>query len=223
MPNLLIAAPFVALLLAAAPSPAPGNLKDTLAKLDAASAKFKSAQANFQKDDYLKLLDDHTRSDGSVYFIRDGAAVEAGIKVDGKNARIASYKGGMLKDFTPGAANCYNSIDSTRSKGKTESFLTLGFGGSGKDLESSWTISDLGPEMIGSVKTEKLELVSKDQGVRNNFSKVVLWLDLDRDVSLKQQFYAAGTGDINTAVYSNLRLNGKVETAPFEIKGKPCK
>ena len=227
MLNPLFTASLAAGLLLATPIPQPaanGTLQSTLAKLDAASARFKNAQADFHKDDFLKLLGDHTPSDGRVYFIRNGAAVEAGIRVDGRNARIASYKGGILKDFTPGTANCYNQIDSSQNKGKTESFLTLGFGGSGSDLAKSWTITDLGPETVDGVKAEKLDLVSRDQGVRNNFSKVTLWMDLDRDVSLKQQFFAAGTGDVNTATYSNIRLNsGKVDTAPFEIKGKPCK
>lgn len=225
MPNLIVVSTILTglALMAPAPPPAAGELQTTLARLDASSAKFKNAQADFHKDDFLKLLGDHTPSEGSVYFTRTGAAVEAGIKINGKNGRIASYKAGLLKDYTPGASNCYNSIDSTQNKGKTESFLTLGFGGSGTKLAEAWTISDMGPEKVEGVTTEKLELVSKDQSVRNNFSKVVLWMDLDRDVSIKQQFYAAGTGDINTATYTNIRLNGKVDTAAFEFKAKPCK
>ncbi len=226
MPNPFVAATLTAGLLLATPAPQPtpaGDLSATIAKLDSASAKFKNAQATFHKDDYLKLIGDHTPSEGQVYFIRNGASTEAGFKVDGKNARIATYKNGILKDYTPGTANCYNTIDSSQNKGKTESFLTLGFGGSGKDLAAAWTITDLGPERVEGVATEKLELVSKDQGVRNNFSKVTLWMDLDRDISIKQQFFAAGTGDINTAVYSNIRLNTKVDTAPFDVKAKPCK
>jgi outer membrane lipoprotein-sorting protein len=50
---------------------------------------------------------------------------------------------------------------------------------------------------------------------------VVLWIDVDRDVSLKQVFYTT-SGDIQTAHYSNIRLNQKVDTKPFEFKGKPC-
>ena len=190
--------------------------------MDAASAKFTSAQATFKKDDYIKLIGDHTISNGSVYFLRTGGATEAGIKVDGPGARIATYRKGILHDYTP-KANCYSSFDSSANKGKTESFLTLGFGGSGKYLAAAWDITDQGTEIVEGIKAEKLELVSKDQGVRNNFSKVVLWMDLDRDVSVKQMFYAAGTGDTNTAVYSNIRLGGKVDTKPFEYKAGACK
>ena len=226
MPNLLAVPVFAVALIIVAPAPqpaAPGNLEVTLAKLDASSAKFKNAQADFHKDDLDHVMHDHTLSNGNVYFTRSGAAVEAGIKINGQNARIASYKNGVLRDFTPGPANCYNTIDSSQNKAKTESFLTLGFGGSGRDLAAKWTITDLGPEMVDGVKTEKLELVSKDQGVRNNFSKVTLWMDLERDISIKQQFLVAGLGDVNTATYTNIRYNvPKVDTAPFDFKAKPC-
>ena len=204
------------------PAPAPG-LPTTLAKLDAASAKFKNAQADFHKDEFLAAINDHTPSVGRVYFTRSGSSAEAGFRIDGKGARIATYKDGILKDYTPGPANCYSKFDSSQNKGKTESFLTLGFGGSGTELAKSWTITDQGPETVEGVKTEKLDLVSNDPGVRKNFSKVTLWMDLDRDVSIKQQFFAAGTGDINTATYTNIKLNGKVDTKPFEIKGNICK
>ena len=224
MPNLFAVSLIGMLIAAPIPQAAPaGNLQGTLAKLDAASAKFKSAQATFHKDDFTKLVGDHTASEGSRYFIRNGAAVEAGIRIDGKNGRIATYKNGVLRDYNPGAANCFNTVDSSQSKGRTESFLTLGFGGSGKELSAAWTVTDDGPESIEGVKTEKLELVSKDQSVRNNFSRVILWMDLDRDISIKQQYFTAGTGDISTATFTKVRLNEKVDTAPFDFKAKPCK
>lgn len=209
-------------LLAAALLVAP-DLSSTLARLDASSARFKSAEATFRKDDYEQLLKDHTISDGRVYFVRAASGTEAGIRVDGANSRIATYKNGILRDYTPGKAHCYTQIDSSQNKSKTESFLTLGFGGSGKELADKWNITDLGPEPVEGVKTEKLELVSKDAGVRQNFSKVILWMDLDRDVSIRQQFFAAGTGNTNTGTYSNIHLNVKPDTKPFEYKAGVCK
>ena len=226
MPNLIAASLVAAALLVATPVPQPapaGNLQATLARLDTASARFKSAQANFHKDDFVKLIGDHTPSDGSRYFIHNGAAIEAGIKIDGKNGRIATYKNGILRDYNPGAANCFNTVDSSQSKGRTEAFLTLGFGGSGKELAAAWDVVDAGPETVDGIKTEKLELVAKDQSVRNNFSKVILWMDLDRDISVKQQFFSAGTGDISTATFTNVKLNQKVDTTAFDFKAKPCK
>jgi outer membrane lipoprotein-sorting protein len=102
--------------------------------------------------------------------------------------------------------------------------MTLGFGGSGRDLEKSWTITDQGAEPIKdgnrTVQTEKLDLVSKDQTIRNNFSHITIWVDPVRDISLKQVSYNAPTGDTRTVFYTNIRLNQPVTTDAFAIKCK---
>jgi negative regulator of sigma E activity len=197
------------------------KLEASLKRLDVASARFSSAQAVFHKDLYNKLVGDHTPQDGSVYFIRTGGSVQMGARIDGPGARIAEYKNGVLRDLIPG--RCYNTVQASGNKAKFDSFLTLGFGGSGKDLEQAWNIVDMGQETLDGAKVEKLELVSKEQSVRNNYTKVTLWMDLDRGISLKQVLLSP-SGDIDTATYTKIRLNEKnVDKKPFEIKGSPCK
>ena len=156
-----------------------------LGKLDAASARFTSAQADFEKDLYNAVIKDTDRQNGKVYFKREAGNTQFGMVLEGANARIAEYKNGTIRDFNP-ATKCYDSVQA--SPGKIESFLTLGFGGSGRDLAKAWRITDLGAETIDKVATEKLDLYPKDDGVKANLTHVVLWIDLDRDVSLKQVF-----------------------------------
>ncbi len=201
-----------------AQTPSP-QLKATLDKLDASSARFTSAEARVHRDSYnalIKEIDD--RQDGTLYLTRDkSGATQFGLKTEGKNARVVEYKNGTLKDYIPGTANCYNTV---QQKG-IDSYLTLGFGGSGKDLDRAWEITDLGPDTIAGAKVEKLDLLPRDSAVKANYTKVTLWLDLDRDVSLKQIFVSP-TNDTYTATYSDIRLNDSVNTKPFTIKGKPC-
>jgi outer membrane lipoprotein-sorting protein len=98
-----------------------------------------------------------------------------------------------------------------------ESFLTLGFGGSGTALEKQWTITSQGTETIDGVQTAKLDLVPKQESVKNTFTHAVIWVDPARGVSLKQQFFTP-SGDQRINLYTNIKLNGKVDTKPFEIK-----
>ncbi len=189
-----------------------------LTKLDVASAHFTSAQADFEKDLYNAVIKDTDKQNGKVYFKRDSGNTQFGMILEGANARVAEYKNGTIRDYNP-STKCYDSVQA--SPGKIETFLTIGFGGSGRDLAKAWTITDQGPETIDGTKTEKLDLVPKDDGVKANINHVVLWIDLDRDVSLKQVFYTT-SGDTQTAHYSDIRLNQKVDTKPFEVKGKPC-
>jgi outer membrane lipoprotein-sorting protein len=105
-----------------------------------------------------------------------------------------------------------------------ETFLTLGFGGSGKDLARAWNITYGGSETLTDngqpVKTEKLELVSKDPSVRNTFTKVTIWVDPTRGISLKQVFETP-SHDRRTSTYSHVKLTGKIDSGTFEIKKGP--
>ncbi len=214
------------------PSPAScqqedARLRTTLKKLDAASANFTSAEAEFHNELYNSLVKDTTVQDGKVYFLRmKKGGTQMGAKIVGQGARTVEYKNGILRDFIPGAA-CFNTVQAGDGKAKIDTFLTLGFGGSGTDLEKSWVITDQGPETLSEegkpVNVEKLLLVPKDKGVQSNVTQVTLWMDLARGVSLKQVLESP-TRDTKTATYTDIKLNAKkIDLKYFEIKGNICK
>ena len=192
------------------------NLQVTLDKLDASSAKFQSAEANIHRDAYNAFIKDTEKSDGTTYFKRDGGKMEFGVITTGAQARTIHYKDGVVNVYNP-VAKCTDTVTNK----SIDTYLTIGFGGSGKDLAKAWEITDLGPDTIAGTKVEKLDLAPKSASVKQNVVKISVWVDLDRDVSLKQVLYAPNK-DTNTAIYSNIKLNKPVNTKPYEVKGKAC-
>jgi outer membrane lipoprotein-sorting protein len=223
----LAAALTLAPLAAPMQAPAQSQLNSVLSQMDAASARFKNAQANVRYDNYTRVVNDHDIETGSIYIERTGTAEQMGavfynVGPDNKPAstpaRIVSFDGPTLRIFTVGT-NQVDLFKAGANQAKYDSFLTLGFGGSGKDLQRIWDITDQGPDTIDGTKTEKLDLVSKDAGVKNMFTHITIWIDPTRGVSLKQIFYAPN-GDNRIATYSNIRLNGSVNRKPYEISKK---
>jgi outer membrane lipoprotein-sorting protein len=139
-----------------------------------------------------------------------------GAKIEQPSIKFIEFRNGMLRLYEPGT-NHLTIIDATKSKAQLESFLTLGFGGSGKDLAKAWTISDLGDETIDGVQTAKLDLVPKDPAVRNNCTHMTIWVDPVRGISLKQSFYMPSE-DYRTAVYVDIKYNQKVDEKQYQIK-----
>ena len=205
-------------LLLAGSALAQGDLQATLAKLDASSAKFTSAEARVHREAYNALIKDvDDKSDGMIYFLRDkNGSTQMGLKTTGQNARTIEYKSGTVRDFNPGI-NCFDTV----TRPGIDTYLTLGFGGSGKDLAKAWIVKDLGPAMLAGTKVEQLELVPKDPGVKANITKVQLWVDLERDVSLKQVFFST-SGDYNTAVFSEIDTKKAPKLSNYAFGGKPC-
>jgi len=195
----------------------PAHLASVLEQMNAASTKFQSTEADFQWDFFERVTRSTSSQTGTIYFQRQkGQTTEMGAKMVTPDLKLLSYKDGQLQVFDP-KANSLIRVAAHGNQGQYESFLTLGFGGSGRDLEKAWTIADQGSETIDGIATAKLDLVSKDQNVKNMFTHVTIWVDLSRGISLRQEFYTP-SDDKRTALYKNIRYNGKVDKKPYEIK-----
>lgn len=192
-------------------------LDKVLRQLDAASTKFQSAEADVKDEFYERVVRDTSTQTGSIYFLRVGSGTEMGLVM---GAKRVSFKNGQGVLYDPNAATKFTSFSAGQNQQKADSFLTLGFGGSGKDLQRAWDIKLLGTEQVTDngtpVTVDKLDLVPKDQSVKNNFTHVVIWVDPSRSVSLKQQ-YTTPEGDMRTVTYSHLRYNVKIDTKKYAL------
>lgn len=200
------------------------NLQTVLAKMDASAATFKSAQADIEWDSVqTNPIPDTSSQSGTVVFERKNGEVQAALRLkmsDGKPyEKDMVYANGVGKMYEPSnkQLNVYP-VGSHRQVFDT--MLTLGFGGSGTDLQKNWTVQFLGDEKVNGIPTVKLQLTPKDSEVLKAAPKVILWVDMSKGIGIKQQrFQADGTYAVVT--YSNIRLNGKVPSNAFELNTAP--
>jgi outer membrane lipoprotein-sorting protein len=198
---------------------AAGDLKTTLAKLDAASANFRTTTADFEFDSVqTEPVYDKDVQKGVVYYKRNGANFQMGVHINDVNGQkvpkvIVCCQNGAVQLFE----QKLNQVTRLNKLSQYQSWFMLGFGASGKDLADKWNITDDGPETVNGVKAEKLEMVPKDPAVRRNISKVTLWMDLDRGVSVKQVF-EQGEGQSRTCFYSNFKINQNLPSDAFTFK-----
>ncbi len=204
------------------------------AQMDAGSARFQSAQADMRQEMFTKAVSDTETQTGQIYFLRKNGATQMGMKLLPPDAapgaapsQVVEFKDNKLRVYTPP-----NHVDEFNATGKNqataESILTVGFGGRGSDMEENWIVTDQGAEQMSdgskTVPVQKLDLVSRNDAIKNNYSHVTIWVDAARDVSLKQTLYEASggtsTGDTRTVYFTNIRMNGSVDTGAFAIKCK---
>ncbi len=201
-------------------APASGDLNHVLAQLDSAAAKFRSAKANFQWDQFERVVESTDTQAGVIYYEGSGASARVAFDIETADGQPAKktivYSNGVLKFYQP-QIDQMTIFHAGEKQGRYESYLTLGFGGSGSELKKSWDITYQGMETIDGVQTAKLDLVSKEASVRANFSHVTIWVDPTRAVSLKQILYEP-SGDTRTAYYKNIEYNKKISPSVFKIK-----
>ncbi len=199
-----------------APSDSSG-LDQVLKKMDAAAASFRTTEADFEWDRYEKVIDeiDDIQS-GTVYYRRVGKDIEMKADIKKPEPKYLLFTNGKIQVYTP-KADQVTVYDSGKNRGDVESYLVLGFGGSGQDLMKAFDVTYLGPETINNVATAKLQLIPKSEKVRKTFAKILLWIDLQRGISVQQQFFEP-QGDYRLAKNSNIRVNEKISNDVFQLK-----
>jgi len=194
------------------------TLERVLHELDAAAINFHTTSADFEFDSVqTDPVPDKDVQKGTVYYERKGASFQMAAHIhelNGKPApKIYTYSGGVFRlDEVQ-----IDQVTTFAKASQFESYLMLGFGASGKDLEQKWEIKYLGQETLDGVKTEKLELIAKDAAVKKNIPKVTIWLDPQRGVSLKQVFDEGSSG-YRVCVYFNFKFNQALPKDAFTFK-----
>lgn len=192
------------------------NLEAVLNAMDKAAGEFRTAQTDFVWDQYQKVVDEHDKQSGTMYFRRQGEDVQMAADINVPDKKYVLFNGGMVSVYLPKAAQV-TEYSAGKNKADFETFLVLGFGGRGHDLAKSFDVKYAGMEQVQGVNAGKLELKPKSQKVANMFQTITLWIDLARGVSV-QQLFNEPSGDYRTAKYNNIKINEKLSNDVFKLK-----
>jgi outer membrane lipoprotein-sorting protein len=191
------------------------NLQKVLGSMDTAAANFHSLQANFVWEQYFKVVNDKDLQAGTVYYRRSGKEIQMMADITDPPKQVL-YSESKVQVYEPKLKRV-TSYEAGKNREAVESFLVLGFGGSGRDLLKSFDVKYAGNENVGGVNAAKLELAPKSERVKNIFAKIWLWIDPARGISVQQQFFEP-SGDYRLAKYSDIKMNQKVPDSAFKLK-----
>lgn len=193
------------------------DLESVLKTMDATAANFRTTQADFEWDRYEKVINevDDIQS-GTVYYRRVGKEVEMKADITKPERKYVLFSNGKIQVYQP-KADQVTVYDAAKNRADIESYLILGFGGSGQELVRAFNVTYEGPETMNNVPTARLQLIPKSEKVKNTFARILLWIDLQRGISVQQQFFEP-QGDYRLAKYSSIRVNEKIGNDVFQLK-----
>src|SRR5215468_2168016 len=191
------------------------NLQKALNSMDTAAAGFHSAQADFVWEQFFKVVNEKDAQKGTVYYRKNGKEIQMMADLTDPPKAVL-FSEGKVQVYEPKMKRV-TSYEAGKNRDAVESFLVLGFGGSGHDMLKSFDVKYVSNEKIGDVDALKLELVAKSDRIRNIFDKIWLWIDPARGISVQQQFFEP-SGDYRLAKYSDLKLNQKIPDSVFKLK-----
>jgi len=204
----------------------PITLETILKKMDAVAASFRTTQAEFEWDYYQRVIDEIVDvQTGTIYYRRSGKEIEmmADVKKAGTSAstlkpepKYLLFSEGKIRMYQP-KPDQVTVYDLGKDRADVESYVVLGFGGSGQDLLKAFDVKYQGTETINGVAAAKLELTPKSERVRRNYNRMLLWIDPDKGVSVQQEFFTP-QGDYRLCKYSSIKLNEKIDNDVFKLK-----
>ena len=205
----------LAALLAAPSAVHAEDLNSVLARLNAAAKRFHTTSASFVFDtETLDPIPDTDLQKGVVYYERSSSSFKMAAHIHEHNGRPApgaySFSGGVLRYFDGSQVHSYQAA-------KWASYLMLGFGASGTELADKWNITYIGSSEMNGVHVAQLELVAKDPQVRKTISKVTLWIDPERGVSLQQRF-DEGPSLYRICKYTDIKVNESLPSKAFDLQ-----
>jgi outer membrane lipoprotein-sorting protein len=191
-------------------------LEHVLAQMDTAAKNFKTTEANVVWDEYQKVINETETENGRIYFRREGDEIQMAADFAEPDKKYVVYSGGKVQVYQP-KIDQVNEYSPGKNRSDVESFLVLGFGGSGHDLSKSYAVRFVTTETVGGIAASKLELIPKSDRLRNNIARIWLWIDPARGISVQQQFFEP-EGDYRLAKYSDIKINQKLPDDVFKLK-----
>jgi outer membrane lipoprotein-sorting protein len=188
------------------------TLDNILKQLDTQAADFHSLTADLDRTKVTVVVNDKSTESGKIMVRRDDKMrIELTqpdprtILRDGDNFYIYNPKIHRVEEYNLG-----------NKKSMVDQFLLLGFGTSGSELKNSYSIALQGEETLGNRKVVLLELLPKSEDVKQQLSKIQLWIDVATWLPVQQKFYETGSGDYFIILYKNVVRNVHIADSEFK-------
>jgi outer membrane lipoprotein-sorting protein len=191
------------------------TLNEAFARLDKTAPQFKSVTADFQRDVYTTVIDDHEKDGGTIKARREKSHdTRMLIELSGADGKKISVDGGTLSVYTPKLRT--EQVFDVR-KGLVDQFLLLGFGASSADLKADYDATLLGTEKLGNETAWHLQLIPKSPDVLKNLKKAELWAGESSGLPLQEKLFTSASGDYQLVVYSNVILNPSLSDGALKL------
>ncbi len=213
-----LAAVLLAGLLAAAPLRArqptapQWTLESVLRELDREAKGFRTLTAHVERTKVTVVVNDRSTENGNMYIQRDG---KMRLDMAPPDERTILRARDDLYVYNPHIrrVDIYNL---GRHRELVDQFLLLGFGTPVRELKKNFLMTLLGEQMLDGHKVVLLELTPKSEKLRNQISKIHLWIDEANWLPLQQKFFETGTQDYFVIRYNNIVRNAPIDPSLFK-------
>ena len=188
------------------------TIKGVLGMMDKSAQDFHTLTADLEHVKYTAVVKDTSTETGHI-FVRHDEKMR--IEITKPDPRTILREGDNLFLFNP-KINRVEEYNLGKNRQMVDQYVLLGFGTKGENIEKGYLVSIVDEEDFDNKKTVVLELTPKSDAIRNQISKIQMWMDEASWLPVQQKFFEAGSGDYFLFHYTNEMKNLKVGDKEFK-------
>ena len=183
-----------------------------LSMMDKSTRDFHSLTADIQHIKYTAVVQDASTETGQIFVRRDE---KMRIEFSKPDTRTILRTGDSLFVYTP-KINRVEEYNLGKNRAMVDQYILLGFGTRIDNVKKSYLIAVSGEEELDQRKTVVIELTPKSDEIRNQISKIQMWIDESSWLPIQHKFFETGSGDYILIHYTNLMKNLKIGDSKFK-------
>jgi outer membrane lipoprotein-sorting protein len=191
------------------------GLDSVLRSMDESSATFKGLTAQIRKLAHTQVVNVDDVSEGTIT-VKKLKPHDTRIRIDfaKPNQQMVAIGGGKAEVYYP-KLNEVQEGDLGKIRGLVDQLMLLGFGGNSAELQSAYTVTLGGPDLVNGEKATRIVLVPKSKEILQSVKKCELWVS-DKGITLQQKFDQGG-GDFLLSTYSKINLNANIPESSVKL------
>jgi outer membrane lipoprotein-sorting protein len=190
--------------------------EEVLAKLDEAAPKFNAMTADLTRVSYTAVIDDKSTESGTIVLKKHGPRdLQAMIDFTKPDPRKVAFRGRKAELFYP-KLKTVQEYDLGKRTDLLDQFMLVGFGTTGRELKSNYSVRYGGEETVGGKKAHRLELVPSAADRQKTLKQLDLWIASDGWYPVQQKFLQP-SGDYYLFTYENVKLNPSLTDAELNL------
>jgi outer membrane lipoprotein-sorting protein len=192
------------------------TLAETLAKMDQASSHFKALSASVEYVSHMEAIHEDDSQTGTILVKRPKPKeLHVKISIEKPDAKVAVTDGSKVEVYYPRSGETQK-VELGHRKSLVDMILTLGFGGTSRELQNDYTVKLVGPETVAGESTTRLELTPKTKDMLEQWKKIDLWISDKSGYTVQQKFYDRGK-DYTLITYTSVHLNPEIPDTAFKL------
>jgi len=202
-------------------SAADPTLDQTLAKMDQIASRFKGLSAKVEYVQHMEAIHEDDSQTGTILVKRANRnSLHVKISIEKPEPKVAVADGSKVEAYYPSSGEI-QTYSLGAKKSLVSMILTLGFGGSSKELQAAYDVKLGGVDTVAGESATRLALVPKSKDLKDQWSKIDLWISDKTGYAVQQKFYERGM-DYTQITYTGVQPRPDIPDTDFLLpKGIP--